>query len=46
MNNNRNIRFIVRPLQDTPGEYMGIYTSEVLQVEFSVKDSLFCALAL
>ena len=48
MNNNHNIRIIMRPLQDRPGEYVATYTSEFLQAEFSVilKDSLFGALAL
>jgi len=48
MNENRNIRITVRPVEDREGEYIAHYASEFLQADFCVyiKDSIFGALAL
>ncbi len=48
MKENRNIRIIIRPVENEKGEHIACYTNEFLKATFSVhlKDNIFGALAL
>ncbi len=48
MKENRNIRIIIRPVENREGEHIAYYTNEFLKATFSVhiKDNIFGALAL
>ena len=48
MKENRNIKIIIRPVENRKGEHIAYYEAEFLQATFSVhlKDNIFGALAL
>ena len=48
MKENRNIKIIIRPVENRKGEHIAYYTNEFLKATFSVhlKDNIFGAVAL